>query len=215
MALWYTEKNENYHLGVWKTEETEEVLRHLSSQPLPEHIQSTGKRLEYLAVRALCVQMGVNPGQIDHLASGKPFLSNSAEHISISHTKGYVAILLSSLPLIGIDIELKGRRIENVRKRFMHPSEEKQLAASAAIHQGMINETTALLLHWCTKESLFKAIPDEGVDFAKELHVTSFDISGQKGSFTAKAKRLNIDFQVNYRIETDFILTCCFSTESR
>jgi len=64
--------------------------------------------------------------------------------------------------------------VVKVRKKFIHPQEEANLAGMKAEE-----ETTALLLHWSAKEAIFKAIPDEGVDFINELRI--FDM--QKALF--------------------------------
>jgi 4'-phosphopantetheinyl transferase len=215
MALWYTKENENYRLGVWKTEEAEEALARLTGLTPPTRLQKEGRRKEFLAVRALCIHMGIRPDIIDYLPSGKPFLMNSHQNISISHTKDYVAVLLSDNPLTGVDIEFQNDRIKRVRKRFMHTEEEKQLTTLITDHPGIISETTGLLLHWCTKEALFKAIPDKDVNFAKELQLTTFEIRDAKGQMRAKALRSDTNFLVDYFIEADFVLTCCFSARSR
>jgi 4'-phosphopantetheinyl transferase len=228
MALRHLEENTHYRLGIWKIEETESMLRELTGQIDPPPFTNSGKRMEYMAVRALAASMGIDPATIAYLPSGKPYLTGCSLNISISHTKGYAAILLSEHFLSGIDIEQKSQRVFRVRKKFMHPEEELRLKESydsrmgkalsgenQRLKQTEVDETTALLLHWCTKESLFKAIPDEGVDFSKELQILDFSAKDSTGHFSAKALRSNTTFQIDYRIEEDFVLTCCFSEESK
>lgn len=209
MGLFHLEENNIYRYGIWKIEEDEIFLRNFINVEIYTPFSNSGKRIEFLAVRALAKKMDINPQMIAYLPSGKPYIKESALNISISHTNGYTAILLSCQNYVGIDIEQKSERIIKVRSRFMHPEEEMQLSGQKE------EESTLLLLHWCTKESLFKAIPDEGVDFLRELRILQFTIHAKKGSFKAKALRSGINFQVDYQIEKDFVLTCCFAEESR
>jgi len=209
MSLYQLENNETYRLGVWKIEEDEISLRRLIKENIAVPFTNAGKRIEFLAVRALAKAMDIDPLKIAHLPSGKPYIENCAINISISHTKGYAAILLSPQIHMGIDVEQLSERILKVRSRFMHPDEEMHLFGQDC------NESSLLLLHWCAKESLYKAIQDKEVDFINDLRILQFNISGKKGSFRAKALKNGINFQVYYTIEKDFVLTCCFSEESR
>lgn len=205
MGLLYFEVNNRYQMGIWKMEENEDKLLHmLKDFVLPVPYTHPAKRVEFLCVRALALQMNLDPMDIAYHPSGKPFLKGSETNISISHTKGYAAILLSENPFTGVDIEHISNKVLKVKRKFISPEEEKNLPKEGEA------EVLALLLHWSAKESLFKAIPDEGVDFIKELHILNFTTPQKKGSFQAKALRSAIDFQVDYRVEKDFVLTACF-----
>jgi 4'-phosphopantetheinyl transferase len=212
MALYLLENTSDYRLGIWKIEEDENQLQTLSAlTELPKHANPV-RRLEFLSVRALACSMGVDANTIAYHDSGKPYLKNHGQTISISHTKGYVAVLLSPHEGAGVDIEQRSERILRVRHKFMHPEEERCLTNNI---EDKDLQTTALLLHWCAKEALFKSIPDEGVDFAQELRISDLTTLSGTGSFTGKALRSGLDFCIDYRIEPDFILTCSFSAESK
>jgi len=205
MGLFYFEVNDRYRLGIWKMEENEDKLRiTLKDYALTAPYTNPGKRVEYLSVRALALLMDLNPLDIAYHPSGKPYLNESESNISISHTKGYAAILLSENSLTGIDIEHKSDKVLKVKRKFISPEEEKNLPKETE------SEILALLLHWSAKESLYKAIPDEGVDFIKELRILDFTAPQNKGSFHAEALRSATTFQVDYRVEKDFVLTACF-----
>jgi len=205
MGLYYFEDKEIYKYGVWKIEEVEKDLQDLSDCTAPSNITNTARRIEYLAVRSLVKIMGVNPKDILYMTSGKPYLMNAENNISISHTKGYVAVLLSSFNLSAIDIETRSERVLKIRKKFMALEEELELVASGS------DEVTGLLLHWCAKEAMFKAVPYEGIDFISELHVKKFTFSGQTGSLEAISLRDDCNFVIDYLVDKDFVLTCCFS----
>jgi len=205
MGLYYFEVNNRYRLGIWKMQEDEDKLRKtLKDYVLSVPYTNPGKRVEYLSVRALALQMDIEPPEIAYHPSGKPYLKDSETNISISHTKGYAAILLSEIPFTGVDIEHRSDKVVKVRRKFIGPEEERNIPKEAEA------EIAALIIHWSAKESLFKAIPDEGVDFINELRIVDFTTLLDKGSFHAKAIRSAMDFQVDYWVEKEFVLTACF-----
>ena len=177
----------------------------------PPSMVNRVRRLEYLAVRALATQMGIHSADIAYLASGKPYLKDSNLTISISHTKGYVAVLMSAHGQAGVDVEHTTDRVRKIRQKFMHPMEETVLTEVCK----SINETLGLLLHWCAKEAMFKAVPEDGVDFAQELRIIDFGLQGESGSFQGCFLRTGRNFKIDYLMQPDFVLTCSFSAESK
>jgi len=133
--------------------------------------------------------------------SRKPYLKDSTLAISLSHTKHYAAIVVSNHPLIGIDIEQRTERVERVRHKFMHPQEEAALEASG------IDTLTGLLMHWCTKEAVFKAVPEVDIDFAKEIRVTHLPDKQTTGEATFI--RTQTTFQLEVRSTPDFVMVIC------
>lgn len=208
MALHFLNKTPNYEIGIWKMDEDEEQLLKLAQVEVkPTHVNQV-RRMEYLAVRALALVMGIKSTDITYQKSGKPELLHNDHSISISHTKSYVAVMLSSHHRIGVDIEQRSERIHRIRHKFMHASEEE------ATKSGKVDETVALLLHWCAKEALFKAVPEDGIDFVKELRIFDFEPVDHRGHFKGSFLRTGSAFNIYYHIEPDFVLTCSFSTES-
>ncbi len=78
---------------------------------------------------------------LSHNADGKPLIPEG--NISISHTKGYVAILFSHSYSVGIDIEFPSERVKRVASRFLRPDEAYE-------------SLTDLQVVWCAKETLYK-----------------------------------------------------------
>jgi 4'-phosphopantetheinyl transferase len=212
VALHLLKNTPDYQLGIWKIEEEVAELFALSGFAELPGYSNVARRLEYLAVRVLAGVFGIRPDEILYRPSGKPYLKDNTGYISISHTKSYVAFLRSSHPLVGVDIEQRSERIRRVRHKFMHPEEEARLKA---LSPDATAETLSLLLHWCAKESLFKAIPENGVDFAQELRILNLSLPAQGGQFTGRAIRSDVEFRIDYIVEPDFTLTCCFSAESK
>lgn len=165
LLLHETRTNPSLQFAVWTIEESEEALELLCGIKAPSHLKTPTRRLEYLAVRTLAVKLGINPASIVYKPTGQPYLQGDSRTISITHTKGHAALLLSDQPGTGIDMEARSERVLRVKHKYMHPEEEALLLTVN------MDETTGLLLHWCVKEAVFKAIPEEGIDFKQDIRV--------------------------------------------
>ena len=155
---------------------------------------------ERLAVRVLLKTLCGEEKKVVYLPSGKPYLADGSAHISISHTNGYVAVALHPTEEVGIDIERYGVRVRRVVSRFVRPDEEKTM------NQG--DEVYVLLLHWSAKETLFKVMGVEGVDFIRHLHIFPF-VMEEEGCLEAQEYRTEEQwhYRVRYLTHPDFVLT--------
>lgn len=148
----YTENS--YRWGIWKTSESlEEMLALLPHKGKYEEgigkFAAGSRRLEWLAVRVLLYTMLGEEKEIRYYSNGKPYLADGSFSISISHTKGYVAVLLGEPKKeVGIDIEYYSGRVRKVAHKFMRADEQESLFRGT--------ETWSLLLHWSAKETMFK-----------------------------------------------------------
>ncbi len=191
--------------GVWKMEETVEELLGCFSDPavylpLLEEKKTGIRKKEWLAVRVLLKELLGTEQTIAYHSNGAPYLPDSSWHISISHTKEYVAVILDPVYPVGIDIEYISERIFKVRDRFMGPEE------IAAIDPA--NEIPHLLLYWCAKESLFKVMGEENVDFSEMLHIDPFSYQ-PAGQFSATETRTPAQkrYRIHYLVTSQFVLT--------
>lgn len=200
MAVIYSEKFEKARLSLWKiTEEEDELLSlaGLSARDLETFsaLKATQRRKEWLAVRALLKYMLKNESPIGYHCDGRPFLENSNQGISISHTKGYAAILLSEQSIPGIDIELETRSAEKVAPRILNPEELE----SSRDGEGYSNQK--LLIHWCAKETVFKMVPDHNVSYLNQIRISLNPPLSEphsfKGLYLSESK--NIHFNLFYR----------------
>jgi phosphopantetheinyl transferase len=191
-------------MGVWKVNESAgELLSLLTRTPatflFPETIHTESRKTEWLAVRVLLKELLGEETIIAYHANGAPYLPQKDVRISISHTKGYVAVLLLDKPPAGIDIEYRANRILNVRSRFISPEEDSQIDPA--------NEATHLLIYWCAKEALFKMMGQNEVDFAKHMYITPFPYK-QSGNLTITETRTPqaASYSLSYLIDNDFVL---------
>ena len=164
-------------------------------------LKSPHRRIEWLAVRVLLKTLTGDEKRVGYLPNGRPFLEDGSYSLSISHTKGYVSVLLSSSQaLVGIDIEQTGERVRKVAHKFVGPSEVISLYDNSDIW--------ALLLHWSAKESMFKCLDTPEVDFINHLHIHPFQVQSS-GTFQAHETRTPSarEYTVHYLLHPDFVLT--------
>ena len=191
--------------GIWKADETVEEL--LALLPHKEKYEAdicgftaNSRKLERLAVRVLLYKMLGEEKEIGYRSSGKPYLADGSASISISHTKGYVAVLLGGPEKeVGIDVECYGERVRKVAHKFVREDE------SVSWYKG--TETWSLLLHWSAKETMFKCMNASDVDFREHLHVMPFT-PDEQGVFSAAEYRTAEKqiFQIYYYLFSDFVL---------
>lgn len=163
MPLLKTWTEENGRWGIWQMTETlEELYACLSDDVVRqelERLKAPSRKMEYLAVRVLLKTMLGKEVRIGHEPSGKPFLTGGEYHVSISHTKGYVAVGLHESAQPGIDIEVYGGRVRKVESRFVREDEMPERARMES-HE----ELYQLLLHWSAKETMYKVLDMAEVD---------------------------------------------------
>lgn len=209
MLIQHTILDNGAQLGIWKIEETaEELMTNLSVRTLAnERFQRYTNKTrisEWLAVRNLLKTICCEEKQICYTESGKPYLSDNSYKISITHTKGYVAVLIHSILEVGIDIEQQSNRVLKLKERFMSAAELSNLDST--------NEATHALLYWSAKETLFKILPESEIDFREHLHINNFPLkeSGQIGASETKTLE-NQKFEISYQVFADFVLTFALS----
>ncbi|MDD2960485.1 MAG: 4'-phosphopantetheinyl transferase superfamily protein [Muribaculaceae bacterium] len=154
-------------LAFWLITETEQSLidacisnnidiTFLSKFKCEEH------RKEKLAVRLLIASITNGNFNLSYTQQGAPILENLNSAISITHATGIAAIAISSNKNIGIDIEKNGRNTIKLRYKFLNSNELESIAET---------DIGTNLSAWTAKEALFKAIPENEIDFAKHLHL--------------------------------------------
>ena len=202
------QKTATYAYAVWKTDETsEELLAMLSHKtwylPFLEKVAKEGRRREWLACRVLLKQLLACETQVYYKESGAPFIAEEGVHISFSHTKGYVAVQVSTAEQpAGIDIEYLSDRVKKIQNRFVSPDEAQHISSE--------NEANHLLLHWCAKETLFKLLDTEAVDFCKHLHLAPFDyaLCGSIQAYETHSTH-GKSFTLGYKMTEAYAMTFC------
>lgn len=201
--LYFTKKIGSTLLGIWKIEEPRdillEMLRHKEWLGDILSIKAENRILEKLAIRALLKNLLGEEKLIAYHSSGCPYLADGSWNVAISHTTGYAAVALNKQSGVGVDIERLSDRVRRVRPRLIRGDE----------YVDPNKEIEHLLLHFSAKESMFKLLESEGVGFLEHLRVKPFEVKDE-GFFQMTETRSEKQslFDVYYRVEQDFVLTC-------
>lgn len=206
MPLYRTYGNDSLKVGVWKVDESIGQLRSmLHSFSLYEagyaKFKADNRKQEWLAVRVLLKALcGGEEKEIVYTESGKPLLKDGSAHVSFSHTKGYVAVAMHPTAEVGVDIEQYGTRVQKVASRFVREDELPSVQAG--------DEVYALLIHWSAKETMYKLMEEEAVDFLEHLCIRPF-VPAASGTLLAYETRTlaNRQFRICYDTHPDYVLT--------
>jgi len=198
-------------IGIWKIEETWQNMldmfqnKNLFADDLRQ-IQSDNRKCEWLAVRLLIQQLTGTEEQIFHKENGAPFLLNGRYHISISHTKGFAAVILSNHRQPGIDIEYRSERALKLIARFLSAKESESF--NSGHKEANQQLSTLATLCWCAKETAYKALQKTEVDFLKHLYINPFT-PAERGIISLKETITNNQdtFLIHYLVTPDYILT--------
>ena len=128
---------------------------------LTTNVRSDNRRKEVFATNVLIHELFGDNCYLKHKANGVPYLEseNSAVlQISLSHCRDLVAVAYSQ-DSIGVDVEEISDRVMRVRERVQSLEEQRYIGHSLIVNT----------IVWTAKEAMFKVVPEEGVDFAKDL----------------------------------------------
>lgn len=98
---------------------------------------------------------------------GKPNLQPPTAQINHSHAGEYAILAHHPTQSVGVDIEQVRPQLIKIYHRFCGPSEQAWM--------GINPELELLLLAWCAKEALYKAIGKKSTDFREHLLLQAFD----------------------------------------
>ena len=192
-------------VGVWKVDETIDRLKAMLpncmvNEPELLDCKSDKRKLEKLAVRALLKELCGEEKKIAYLPSGKPYLADNSFRVSFSHTCGYVAVAIHPEKEVGVDIEQYGTRVQRLASRFVRDDEQVSVASGDEIY--------ALLLHWSAKETMFKLMEEEAVDFLEHMRIFPFTLQ-ESGQMEAQEFRSPKEqkFLIHYDTHPDYVLT--------
>ena len=182
MPLILRENIDNGEIGLWKVSEEIESLLLLAKLSDPDIITYSGitaihRKKEWLATRALLNELIAEQHLIKYHIDGRPYLENSSTNISISHSTGYIAIILQPESIPGIDIELITRKVGKVGSRFLSPDELAICSEEAEL------SNHRMLMHWCAKEAIYKMVPFSNIEFATDIRISLNNSIKDSGSF--------------------------------
>ena len=158
IALWHITENEGF------------LSKILDSESCPTEIISLQKRLEWICGRIIIKHLALTSGLmykgIHKDEFGKPFLRESEQHISLSHSYPYVAAQIHPVNSVGIDIEQPKEKLLRIAPRILDAEELKDAGSNIVKH----------CVYWCAKEALYKIYGKRGLLFTNHLHLKPFEL---------------------------------------
>lgn len=177
-------------LGLWHmTEDVADYERPRNADLSSFHTAFRLKEelMEYSLLHALT---GHDNLVIRHAPSGKPLIDGW--NISISHTRGWGAMILSETHAVAVDIEYYSDRVRKVVPRFIRPDE-------------MTDELSAQLINWSAKETVYKLFSEEDLQYF-EMRLQPF-ASLAKGTVMVDDLKVSKTQVVDYEINSDYVMT--------
>ena len=179
-------------IAIWEiTESVDELLKLSSTINLPKF--NTEKRTkEWIASRLLLRK--INPSySISYNIFGAPELNNNY-CISISHSKGLVAIIISKQN-VGMDIEKISQKTIRLASKFISKNNLDNLTAEKAT------------LIWCCKEAIFKWHQKGNVDFIDDIQIYPFE-NIERGRIKAKFREIQLILSFQ-KINNHYLVYVC------
>ncbi|MBI4647821.1 MAG: 4'-phosphopantetheinyl transferase superfamily protein [Bacteroidia bacterium] len=191
-------------LGLWRiTENASELVTQIQLNEEENNqftkFMNNRRRTEWLSTRLLLKELLGPDKVIIYDETGKPYLKDNSYKISITHTKGLSAVIISRKYNVGIDAECLSDRIQRIVSKFISDDEMKALYKQ--------NQILHLYLHWCAKEALVKLLGKKNLVFDKDIQIQPF-MPEDKGAFHAKINIENIysEYCLNYFIFENYVI---------
>lgn len=191
--LFINEIDKDVRLGVWKMEENLNYEQ-FASLPFYDRLMSLSesRRKETASVYSLLFAMTGNRNLvIGHEPSGKPYVEGYK--IGISHTKGFVSMVLSTSCDVAVDIEYTNTRVLRIADRFLREDEKPDI----------IPDVIPTLLFWCAKETIYKLYSDERLTF-QNIKIMEAE---QGGALCGNNLITGESVRIDYTFNEDYVLT--------
>lgn len=188
--------------GIWKIEEEEASLaREVPSEQISATLTNPLKRLEFLAgrvlIKSLLESWNLAYQGLEKDLFGKPFLSGSSIHISLTHSYPYVAAILDKKKNAGIDLEQPKDKLLRIASRVLSPAELQDAGQDITKH----------CIYWCAKETLIKIYGKKNLTLAQNLQIAPFALE-QSGHLIGRilANSIETAIPLMYLVSDNFVM---------
>ena len=219
--IFVNEYNNGTRIGVWQMDNNTKMYDVCPVEVCNklEKVCKT-RQDETIAVYALLNKMINRRVIVCHEESGRPYLSYIDKqeggkescniNISISHTRGYAAIILSNDDNAAIDMEYIDPRVLRITSKFLKKEELNEIQLYGDINTAndkiKDNRLIKALLYWCAKETIFKYYSDSRLTF-EDIKVGPVFLDDKKNEFYSYNLINNERIKINYIINEKFIIT--------
>lgn len=206
--LFINEIDKDVRLGVWEMEENLNYEK-FASLPFYDRLMSLSenRRKETASVYSLLFAMTGNKNLvIGHEPSGKPYVEGYK--IGISHTKGFVSVILSMSCDVAVDIEYINTRVLRIADRFLREDEKPNAFQFSKEKKekgdkDVVHDVIPTLLFWCAKETMYKLYSDERLTFQ---NIKIMDAE-QGGALCGNNLITGESVRIDYTFNNDYVLT--------
>lgn len=206
--LFINEIDKDVRLGVWEMEENLNYEK-FASLPFYDRLMSLsdGRRKETASVYSLLFAMTGNRNLvIGHEPSGKPYVEGYK--IGISHTKGFVSVILSTSCDVAVDIEYINTRVLRIADRFLREDEKPNALQFSKEKKekgdkDVVPDVIPTLLFWCAKETIYKLYSDERLTF-QNIKIMGAE---QGGALCGNNLITGESVRIDYTFNNDYVLT--------
>ena len=194
-------------IAIWHiTESSDELYAQLATHRYDVQLLDKtheARRAEWLAARLLVKELFGGDCEVAYHPTGRPYLKGSDIHISVSHTKGYVAVAYSTDGPIGMDIEQISSRVERIAHRFTSIDESIYINRVGHSERAMYQ-----LINWSAKEALYKLYDSPSMaEFKEVFHIATYKLSTHGTLSVVIHNSADEVVKVNYRVFPDFVCT--------
>lgn len=176
-------------LALWQMTEAVDQLPAPASvdlSPLRSPRRKKETLTEYLLLQALT---GDDSLVIRHNEDGAPLVDGY--FVSLSHTEGWAAMMLSRSHRVGVDIEYVSERVNRVASRFIRDDEQQSTLAER-------------LITWCAKEAVYKYFTEQHLEF-HEMRLLSY-AQEEAGEVTVENLRQQVRVNISYEVSNSYVL---------
>lgn len=186
------------------------ILEHIEGLPLgvalclchfPPVPRSERRSVEQRAVELILSELlGESTPRRGYDPLGRPILLDYPDRsLSISHTEGHAAVLLTSSPdgTPGVDIETYRPQLYDVASRYLHPDEWERVQATSPLTELQLRS-----LLWSAKETAYKVFNPLGASLlsftATELRPDELILAYRQGG---------TQLRIGYQLRPDYLFT--------
>lgn len=169
MPIVYNREFATGRVALWKvTESLCELMDSLTEAEVSyvKGLKSEARQVESAAWRVLARALTCGSEIVYDGVKAPCFADKTKGYIGVSHTVGYVAVIISEGKPCAVDIEKAERNVQRVKSRYISENED-------FLRSGKSFD----LALWCAKEVAFKYVRAEGVDFLKDIVLVDYDNS--------------------------------------
>lgn len=200
----------NYsHLAVWQITESHDELQALLPSEILTDAELAGishpqKQIEFfcsrLTIRYLAHKLGIKYLGIKKDENGKPYLVGSEWQFSLTHTAGYIAVVMHESQPLGIDMEQPSEKLLRIAHKYL--SESERIDANSDLDK--------LCIYWSAKEALYKLYGKRKVIFIDNLLITPFQKDQQVISGRLKINYIDEQYaMIVEKIDKYYLVTVC------